>query len=254
MSAPPCLPVSLVRRSRGGANAEAERRTRGAPGGGALAEAARWTGMSEAEVLDLALARSAWKSMVAVRLCAGHPCLRWSKTPLPALENLGELNHADALAAADRARILLERADGNRGPAVRRLGGHHASARATVATLAAAFDEHLAQACRQPRTRADYWRAWRWAVARRAVLDILPMSLDALKALTWDLVCFAVPSSQIELVWKSVQARHRQFQLLPQLCEANQYASWVKMLGSVLGRQMVLKLPIQKATVRWLLA
>jgi hypothetical protein len=74
-----------------------------------------------------------------------------------------------------------------------------------VATLAAAFDEHLAPACRQPRTRADYWRAWRllftWAVARR---DILPMSLDTLKALTWDLVCFAIPSSQIELVWKSV--------------------------------------------------
>ncbi len=84
--------------------------------------------------------------------------------------------------------------------------------------------------------------------------DILPMSLDTLKALTWDLVCFAVPSSQIELVWKSVQARHRQSQLRPPLCEANQYASWVKMLGSVRGRPMALKLPIQKATVRWLLA
>jgi hypothetical protein len=75
--------------------------------------------------------------------------------------------------------------------------------------------EHLAQACLQQRTRADYWRALRllvtWAVARKTVHDILPMSLDTLKALTWDLLCFAVPSSQIKLVWKSVQARHRQF-------------------------------------------
>ena len=222
--------------------------------------------MSEVHVLDLALARSAWKSVVAVRLGAGNARLKWSKTPIPALENLSELSHADALSAADRARIFLddsartalERADGNWGPAVGRLGVCHVSAHATVASLAAAFDEHLAPACRQPRTRADYWRAWRlvvtWAVARKAVLDILPMSLDTLKALTWDMVCFAVPSSQIELVWKSVQARHRHLQLGQALCEANQYASWVTMLGSVRGRPMALKLPIQKATVRWLLA
>jgi hypothetical protein len=222
--------------------------------------------MSEADVLDLALARSAWKSTVAVRLGAGNARLKWSKTQLPALENLGELRQAAAFGAVDRARIFLddsaptalERADGNWGPAVRRIGSRHASAGATVAALAAAFDEHLAPACRQPRTRADYWRAWRlvvtWAVARKAVHDILPMSLDTLKALTWDLVCFAVPSSQIELVWKSVQARHRQFQLRQPLCEANQYSSWVKMLGSIRGRPLALKLPIQKATVRWLLA
>jgi hypothetical protein len=51
-----------------------------------------------------------------------------------------------------------------------------------------------------------------WAVARKAVGLILPMSLDTLTAPTWDMVCFAVPSSQIELVWRAIQARHRQFQ------------------------------------------
>ena len=66
-----------------------------------------------------------------------------------------------------------------------------------------------------------------WAVARKAVALILPMSLDTLKALTWDLVCFAVPSSQVELVWKAVRARHRQFQL-PQLFQVNQYSAWVR--------------------------
>jgi hypothetical protein len=56
------------------------------------------------------------------------------------------------------------------------------------------------------------------------------------------------------LVWKSVQARHRHFQLRQPLCEANQYASWVRMLGLVRGRPMALKLQIQKVTVHWLLA
>jgi hypothetical protein len=146
--------------------------------------------MSEADVLDLALARSAWKSTVAVRIGAGNSRLKWSKTPLPALDNLGELRHAAAFNAVDRARIFLddsaptalEHADGNWGPAVRRLGSHHASAGATVAALAAAFDKHLAPSCRQPRTRADYWRARRlvvtWAVARQAVHGILHMPPD----------------------------------------------------------------------------
>jgi hypothetical protein len=38
------------------------------------------------------------------------------------------------------------------------------------------------------------------------------------------------------------------------MCEANQFSLWSKMLGSIRGRPVALKLPIQKATVRWLLA
>jgi hypothetical protein len=146
--------------------------------------------MSEADVLDLVLARSAWKSTVAVRPCAGNARLEWPKTLLPALENLGELRRAATFGAVDRARILLddsaptalEYAYGNWGPTVQRLGSHHASAGVTVPALAAAFDKHLAPSCRQPRTRADYWRARRlvvtWAVARQAVHGILHMPPD----------------------------------------------------------------------------
>jgi hypothetical protein len=68
------------------------------------------------------------------------------------------------------------------------------------------------------------------------------------------LVCFAVPTSQVELVWKAVQAWHRRFHLPPSMSEANQFSLWSKMLGSIQGRPVALKLPIQKATVRWLLA
>ena len=102
-------------------------------------------------------------------------------------------------------------------PSICKLGGPNVGASATVSVLAAAFDQHLAPAAkqvfRQQSTKADYERAWRlvvtWAVARKAVLDILPISLEMLKALTWDLVCFAVLPSRIELVWKSMQAQHR---------------------------------------------
>ena len=77
--------------------------------------------MSEAVVLDLALAHSAWNSTVAVHLGAGNVCLNWSKTQLPALVNLDEFSHADAFRAVDKERVLLndsartalERADGS---------------------------------------------------------------------------------------------------------------------------------------------
>ncbi len=90
-----------------------------------------------------------------------------------------------------------------------RLGAQGRGAGATVACLAAEFDQYLAPSMRQPRTRADYWRAWclviTWAVACKAVGDVFPMSIVTLEALTWDLVCFAVPTSQIE--WSGRRCR-----------------------------------------------
>ena len=113
--------------------------------------------------------------------------------------------HAIAFRVTGRERILLddsacmalERADGNWGPAVRQLDGPLAGTDVSVRALAAAFEQHLAPACRQPRMQADYWRACRlvvtWAVARNVVPDILPMSLETLKPLTWDLVVARLP-------------------------------------------------------------
>jgi hypothetical protein len=51
--------------------------------------------------------------------------------------------------------------------------------------------------------------------------------------LTWDLVCFAVPTSPVELVWKAVRARHpgRQFHLPPPMCEVNQFSPWSRKLS-----------------------
>ena len=186
-------PPRVTARRPGEAGARAGLCAQDSGSSGALAAAARQLGMSEQDIFDLALARSAWRSMVAVRLGAGNACLSWSKTPLPVLLNVTELAHASAFAGVDRVRILLddsaptalERADGNWGPAARRLGATGGGAGATVASLAAEFDRHLAPSIRQPRTRADYWRAWRlvvtWGVARKALGSVLPMSLETLR-------------------------------------------------------------------------
>ena len=49
-----------------------------------MAAAARRAGMTEADVLDPAVARSAWRGTAAVRLNAGGVRPPWYKTPLPA--------------------------------------------------------------------------------------------------------------------------------------------------------------------------
>jgi hypothetical protein len=42
--------------------------------------------------------------------------------------------------------------------------------------------------------------------SRVSELDVVPLTTR--KVLTWDLVCFPVPTSRFELVWKAVRARH----------------------------------------------
>ena len=106
--------------------------------------------MTEADVLDLVVVRSACISLVTVRLGAGGVRPSWSKTPLPALTNLGELQHAAAFCVTGRERILLDnsaptalkRVDGNWGPAVRQLGGPFVGVDVSVQALAAVFDQH----------------------------------------------------------------------------------------------------------------
>ena len=65
--------------------------------------------MTEADVLDLAVARSDGEvSIVTVRLGAGGVRPSWSKTPLPALTNLGEFEHAVAFRVTRWERILRD--------------------------------------------------------------------------------------------------------------------------------------------------
>jgi hypothetical protein len=104
MSAPGRPPRAPVRRPPGeGIAPEGS----SAPASGALAVKARQLEMSEQDIFDLALACSAWRRMVAVRLGAGNVQLAWSKTPMTALTNISELAHASAFAGVDWQRIRV---------------------------------------------------------------------------------------------------------------------------------------------------
>jgi hypothetical protein len=93
-----------------------------------------------------------------------HPS--WSVTALPALSNIAVLSGSAAFAGLDAHRLLhndsaptaLERSEGKWGVAQAVLGGPALSA--SLTSLVAAFDQHLAPARRQPRTRLEHWRAW----------------------------------------------------------------------------------------------
>ena len=265
MSAPPSATPLTSRRPRGGSAPILARQPippRLRPGSGATAR--QPPGMSPEGLRDLAAARSAWKSLVAINLGAPRSTSpAWSATPLPTLSNIGALSGAAAFLGLDAHRLLhndsaptmLEASDGNWGAAQAALGAPSLSA--SLASLAAAFDQHLAPARRQPRTRLEHWRAWSlvltWAIARRCLPRVLPMDQETIKALTWDLVSFCVTSSRIEAVWAAIQARHRRFGVTPPLNERNQYSTWARMLNTVRGRPLALKLPIQRSTVHWLL-
>ena len=80
MSAPRRPPSTSTRRSRGGASADDERRAAQPAGESVLVVSALRACITEADVLDLAVALSAWRSMVTVHLSAGGVRLSWSKT------------------------------------------------------------------------------------------------------------------------------------------------------------------------------
>ena len=114
----------------------------------------------------------------------------WSNTPLPALVNIGDLSAASAFTGLDFSRLLhndaaptaLEAAEGNWGAAQASIGVP--SLGASLSSLAAAFDQHLAPGCRQPTTRSEHWRSWclvlTWAVARRCLPRLLPMDTETI--------------------------------------------------------------------------
>ena len=158
------------------------------PGGsGSLAAAARQLGMSEKDIFDLAPARSAWRSLVVVWLGAGNARLSRPETPPRTPLNVTKSAHAPAFAGVDRERILLndsaptalERADGNWGPAARRLGATGGGAGAMPGRLPGGRIRPAPRAIHPAAAHKGGLRTWRLVV-------------------TWG----------VELVWKAVQVRH----------------------------------------------
>jgi hypothetical protein len=213
---------------------------------------------------DLVAAHEAWRVLVRVQLgstLAGR--VRFKNGPLPIISNMGVLKRSHLFAGPNQSAVLsdismataLENGDGNWEAVVQSMGGPRLGA--SVAELAAAFDQHVLPSRAKPGTRKSNWHYWScvitWAIVRKVSRDLLPMHRDTLKALSMDLILFATSHSTIRAVWAAVNARHRLFGFTPPLNERLEFSAWVRSIGCIMGRPLSLKLPIHKSIVAWLL-
>ncbi len=86
---------------------------------------------------------------------------------------------------------------------------------ASVAQLAAIFEECVGPAQLEASTRSNYHASCRlvitWGIAHWCVADVLPMAKDTLKALTLELLMTGCATGTIRNVWSSIEERHRRF-------------------------------------------
>ena len=171
---------------------------------------------------------AAFRALVMV--CVGArfgSIIKWGQGQLPIVRNLEWLAGADIFEGMDTGpqailadiseSTALERADGNRELAICHLGGQYLPR--SLADLTVQFNRHVWTSRAEPKTRGKNWRYWSCAVSRailrKAVQLLLPMSMDTLKALTWDLITHAASASLIKAVWHAIQAWHCQYHLKP---------------------------------------
>ena len=69
------------------------------------------------------------------------------------------------------------------------------------------------------------------------------------QAITWDLITYGASRTQVAAVWWAIQARHNVFDLEPPLCKPREFTTWKRALEHVIGRPLVLKLPIHRSVV-----
>ena len=260
-------PSDFSNRHRGDAEAIPSS-VRAAPGGAGAALADLAIGLREDSAAERARAwdalAPAWQVRVVVNLGAPEGGrIAWRRGPLPTVRNIEAALTAHPFRGLD-ARLLLyndsaatalERGDGNWETAVRALADP--GLRASLADLTAAFNVHVWPARTRPTTRAKNWANWvtvlTWAIARQATALIMPMHVDTLKALTWDLITFGSSRSQLAAVWAAVQARHRSFALPAPIQGPGEFSAWLRSIGCIMGRPLKLKFPVHKGVVRWLL-
>ena len=184
---------------------------------------------------------AAFRAMVMMSVGARFgSIIKWGQGQLPIVRNLEQLTCADVFEGMATGPILadisestaLERADGNWELAICHLGGPCRPR--SFADLTVQFNRHVWPSRAEPKTRAKNWRYWScavsWAIARKAVRLLLPMSTDTLKA------------------------RHRQYHLKQLIDGRGELTTWKSSIASVIGRPLSLKLPIHRTIVVRLLA
>ena len=88
-----------------------------------------------------------------------------------------------------------------------------------------------------------------WALSRKALPLVLPMSHDTLKAILWDLLSLGCFLAIVKGVVDAVLARHRRFRMTPPLSGERAYGRLMQSLGRFQGQQRPLKLPINRDLV-----
>jgi hypothetical protein len=83
----------------------------------------------------------------------------------------------------------------------------------SIGSMAAAFAAHVMSMAREPSTWDGHWQNWRavvtWAIAHGALRLILPIRLDILQALSWQLLALRCGPSHLQSVWGAIAQRHR---------------------------------------------
>ena len=135
------------------------------------------------------------------------PSLQWSTAQLPTLKVIDALPNlpqappggASHLLSNDSDPTAFEVSDGNWEGVAAGLCDFGAS---SLTSLATAFSTHVLPSSAHADTRRKHWRCWRgiltWAVARRCLHRVLPMSQKVLHALLMELLCLDCSHSTVK--------------------------------------------------------
>ena len=116
--------------------------------------------------------------------------------------------------------------------------------------MARAFSTNVLPMECVPSTRAQQWHNWRsvltWAIAFRVTDRLLPMSMETLQALSWQLLVLECGPAHLQQIWGAISKRHHYCRLTPPLASKGEYAKWAKATNILMGRPKLLKFPIRK--------
>ena len=187
----------------------------------------------------------------------------WGHCQYPTILNLESLHLSPAFGHLSRPLHILSN---NSSLTIHELTNGHAPLAASIlssrpyhsiSALTAAFNHHLWPMRCQSSTRSSIWRYWNmvitWALSWNIVKHILPMSLDTLKAFTFDLVAFGCTSPVIKSCWAAIQNRHKEFDYTPPIYGSGQYSAWERCIASAIGAPARIKFPVPKTIVHSLL-
>ena len=184
--------------------------------------------------------------------------IAWSRSGMPTLEKVEMLGDLVRGAGADPTVLLkdfsgetmLEASDGNWERVMVEIGGDGGQ---SVAESARAFREHVAPSMEAVATRAKAWASWRtiltWAVARKCLGELLPMSVEVFQALTFDMLSVLSSQAKVQGIWNAVAFQHRHHRLVSPVALAGGYGRLSKCIARFAGRQSPMKYPVHASMV-----